>query len=66
MHLAYLEDSKGDIVETVPFCSDSCHASWGMKKGNSYGGWNGCHETETDESCETCGDIIEGFQEGGE
>jgi hypothetical protein len=62
MHEHYLEDDFGDLVDIVPFCSDSCHRDWCATNDETYGGWNGCHETEFDQWCASCGVIIGGFQ----
>jgi hypothetical protein len=57
MHLHYIEDSSGDIVDTLEFCSDYCHRDC---LGDDYKGWNGCHESEFDTSCGLCGAKIHG------
>ena len=55
MHYHYLEDDLGDIVDTVPFCSDSCHRQWCYDTNTDYYGWNGCHEApDYEEECTFC------------
>ena len=57
MHLHFIEDSSGDVVDQLEFCSDSCHRE-GM--GEEYQGWNGWHESELDSACGLCGSKING------
>lgn len=35
---------EGDLIDRVYFCSDRCHRAWCHHSGETYGGWNGCHE----------------------
>lgn len=56
MHIAeYIEDSKGDILEYVEVCSDSCHRDYCDRVGIVYGGWNGSHESDINTYCAQCG-----------
>ena len=57
MHYYEINDSKGDLVELVPFCSDSCHVEWCARMNLAYDGWNGAHESEYNEYCAACGVI---------
>ena len=57
MHAHYIEDTRGDVVDEVLFCSDFCHRTWCVAAGLRYGGWNGALEGSTDyaQFCEQCG-----------
>jgi hypothetical protein len=44
MHYFYVDDSDDNLVDVVPFCSDSCHRQWCEATGEDYKGWNGCQE----------------------
>jgi hypothetical protein len=55
MHAYLVEDDRGDLVEVVPLCSDSCHRDYCRARGVDYGGWNGCQESGSDEWCAQCG-----------
>lgn len=58
MHYHERDDERGDLVELVPFCCDSCHVEWCRVKGIEYGGWNGAHESaDYSEYCANCGVI---------
>ena len=57
MHLHHIEDSSGDLVDLLEFCSDYCHRDC---LGDDYQGWSGCHESEFDTSCGHCGAKIHG------
>jgi len=59
-HLHYIEDSQGDVVDHVVFCSDFCHR---QNSGESYAGWNGCNEISTSEFCVECGHNVEGLDD---
>ena len=48
MHLHHIEDSSGDLVDLLEFCSDYCHRDC---MGEDYQGWNGCNESEFDTAC---------------
>ena len=56
-----VEDEAGELVDVIPFCSDYCHRGYCAREGVEYNGWNGCHETEQDEVCAYCDEVIEGF-----
>ena len=55
MHELLIEDERGDIVDALPFCSDSCHRAYA---GERYAGWNGAHELEHTTFCVACGVVI--------
>ena len=57
MHLHFIEDGSGDLVDLLEFCSDFCHRDC---MGEEYQGWNGCHESEFDSACGWCGSKIHG------
>lgn len=58
LHAHYFEDDKGDLVDLIYFCSDSCHRDWCEREGETYGGWNGCQERPDYEvPCENCGGV---------
>jgi hypothetical protein len=60
MHMHYIEDEQGDVVDIVPYCSDYCHREG---EGTDYQGWNGCHEgADYDQECANCGDLIPGLE----
>ncbi len=50
MHLVFIEDSKGDVIDHEVYCSDSC-----AKTSELYNGWNGCNEINVSEPCANCG-----------
>ena len=57
MHLHFIEDESGDVVDQFEFCSDFCHSDY---VGDNYAGWNGCNESEFGTTCQNCGDHIQG------
>ena len=59
-HLHFIEDSDGEVVDQLVFCSDWCHKE---HTNDSYKGWNGCHEISTTEPCTFCGDNVEGLND---
>ena len=62
-HLHLIEEND-DVVDTVVFCSDSCHQSWCMKVENpDYQGWHGCNEISVWEPCAECGDKVPGVMD---
>ena len=68
-HLRQINDSEGELVDLVYFCSDSCNRDWNpdgvADKGvEPYGGWYGCQEINSDEDCAGCGHTIECINEG--
>lgn len=63
MHSHYIEDARGDLVDIIPFCSDSCHRQWHQDASEPYEGWNGAGESEFNEWCQQCGVIIGGSAE---
>lgn len=62
-HIHRIEDSHGDLVDLIYFCSDWCHQSWCDKTLKAYDGWDGCHELQTSQPCEWCQDTIEGYDD---
>jgi len=63
MHMHYIEDEQGDVVDIVAYCSDYCHREG---EGEDYQGWNGCHEgADYDQECANCGDSIPGLEKLG-
>ena len=63
MHYHYIEDSRGDLVDLVPFCCDNCHRAWCERNDAAYGGWNGCQESaEYVEFCANCGVAAGGYE----
>jgi len=57
MHTHAIENERGDLVDLLTFCSDSCHRAM---TGAAYSGWDGCHETEHTTYCAACGVVIPG------
>lgn len=56
-NLHYVEDSHGDVVDYIIFCSHFCQlAQFPNDK------WNGCHEIPLNEPCAECGEIVEGIE----
>jgi hypothetical protein len=56
MHYHNVEDESGDLVDVVPFCSDSCNRDYCAKHGLTYQGWNGCQEgPDSPMFCASCG-----------
>ena len=57
MHVHYVEED-GELVDIVPFCSDSCHRTWCRENNERYGGWNGVQPGGySSEWCASCGVI---------
>jgi hypothetical protein len=56
-HLFLVEDTDGNLVDVIPFCSDGCHLAYCNANGEIYGGWNGCHEVTLPYKCGNCGEI---------
>jgi len=65
MHVHYLHDAKGDVVEIIPFCSDACHQDYCERHPDlKYEGWNGCNEGgDSVEFCAECGVVAGGAYE---
>ena len=61
-HYHELDDDQGDLVDLVTLCSDWCHRCWCDGNDAIYGGWNGCHELEFQDSCAQCGVVIPGVE----
>jgi hypothetical protein len=54
MHLTYVEDGYGDVVDVTYFCSDFC-ASYCP----NYDGWNGANEApDYSVECDECGTVL--------
>lgn len=63
-HIArYIEDDKGDLIDLVYTCSDSCHHQYCRDTGTPYEGWNGCHEISFSTVCASCETRIERVNE---
>ena len=60
MHNHYIEDERGEILDIVPLCSDSCNREY---SGRDYAGWSGCHELEHTDYCANCGVVLPGFED---
>lgn len=64
MHYHLIEDSRGDVIDAIAFCCDSCHQEWCEKNGAVYGGWNGCQEgSDYPAWCANCGTFAGGESE---
>jgi hypothetical protein len=57
MHLHYIEDERGELVDLVEYCSDACNRDHNR---DAYQGWSGCHEAEHTTYCAACGVVIPG------
>lgn len=57
MHLHYIEDENGELIDAIELCSDACHRDYA---GREYAGWSGCHESEHTTYCAKCGVVIPG------
>ncbi len=60
MHYHDIEESNGDLVDLIPYCSDTCHR---LDQGEDYQGWNGCYELQFSEPCSGCGAPIRGIDD---
>ena len=60
MHQQLIEDTDGQLIDVIEFCSDYCHKE---HAGSDYAGWNGCHEAQFDTACQNCGATIEGVEQ---
>lgn len=49
-HIVIKTDSKGDTIELVYYCSDTC-----AKSDTEYAGWYGCVEIATESLPQFCG-----------
>lgn len=56
-HIVPIEDSDGEVVDVVVYCSDYCASS-----DANYRGWYGCQEIATNELCKDCGAMVEGIE----
>jgi hypothetical protein len=57
MHVHFIEDENGDIVDARHYCSDWCNRA---DNDDDYQGFNGCHESEFNRECDACGATIHG------
>lgn len=58
MHIHVITDQRGDMIDVIPFCSDSCHRDWCELTDTPYEGWDGAHESPDYNSyCAACGVI---------
>tara|TARA_R100001244_G_scaffold83372_1_gene64360 strand:- start:198 stop:422 length:225 start_codon:yes stop_codon:yes gene_type:complete len=56
MHLQFIEDKNGDVVDANYYCSNFCHEE---KEQDNYRGWNGCYEApDYTISCNNCNEVI--------
>lgn len=64
MHYHFINDDRGELLDIMPFCCDSCHQQWCKENGAEYGGWNGAHESgdygDYLEFCAQCGTVAGG------
>ena len=67
-HLHLIEDSQGDVVEQIVFCSDFCHQDYIERVkffghyNLTYGGWFGCQEISITEPCANCETEVQGIE----
>ena len=61
-HLHLIEDSQGDVVEQIVFCSDFCHQDYIERENLIYGGWFGCQEISITEPCANCETEVQGIE----
>lgn len=57
-HIHRHTDTGGELVDISFFCSNSCHRDWCRENGHQFDGWDGCHELDTAETCQNCGEIM--------
>ncbi len=63
-HYLFINDTRtGDLLDLIPFCSDSCHQDYCRTNQTAYEGWNGAHETYDDAECATCEALLQGTSE---
>ena len=56
VHYLFMEDSNGNIVDAIPFCSDECHRQYCIEHNIEYNGWNGFYEGgDSRQYCANCG-----------
>jgi len=62
MHIHIVENGDGNVVDVIPFCSDSCHRAYCAAHADlPYGGWNGCNDGgDSVEFCAQCGVVAGG------
>ena len=65
MNAHIIENGKGNVVDVIYFCSDSCHRSYCSTHTDlTYEGWNGCQEGgDSVEFCAACGVVAGGTYE---
>ena len=61
-HLHLIEDSQGDVVDQVVFCSDFCHQDYCIREDVGYQGWFGCQEISITEPCANCESEVQGIE----
>ena len=54
-----IEDTKGELVDAIYYCSDLC-----AKSDSAYAGWYGCVELDFGQTCsaEGCSEQIHGLE----
>ena len=63
MHI-HLIERNGDVVDLIPFCSDTCHRKYCADNMLTYDGWNGCNEGgDGVDFCAQCGVVAGGDYE---
>ncbi|KKL99566.1 hypothetical protein LCGC14_1813100, partial [marine sediment metagenome] len=60
-HALYIEDDKGDLIDSINLCTDTCSRTYAKRIEVEYRGWNGCHEQEFTTWCANCGVVLPGF-----
>ena len=62
MHIHFIEDKNGDVIDANYYCSNYCHET---KEQDNYRGWNGCHEPHEyhDVTCNNCNKTIKGIEQ---
>ena len=60
-HYHEINDTHGDLIDLIAFCSDWCHQQWCTQNEVEYQGWNGCHEHPYDDKCQNCEADIDGL-----
>jgi hypothetical protein len=61
-HLHLVEDSHGDVVDQIIFCSDFCNQDYCLREGVDYQGWFGCQEISITEPCANCESEVQGVE----
>jgi hypothetical protein len=58
-HVVLVEDSAGELVDVVHYCSNFCAQS-----NEHYDGWYGCVDLEFSDTCASCGVFMVGYMDG--